>query len=215
MDRLLRKKWKLMENEFFYSLQRNLQTASDETALISSALAGDLESFNSLALAYQNLIYNVAFRILGERFSAEDAAQEAFILAFRKLNSFRGGSFRSWLLRIVTNVCYDELRRLKRHPTSSLELQGDMGEEIESPKWITDPGELPEESLERVELARTIQACIDELPLEYRLVVVLVDIQGMDYAETAEILSLPLGTVKSRLARARAKLSVYLRGNLI
>ncbi len=200
-----------MEKEFFYSLPRNLQTNGDETVLISSALSGDLESFNSLVLAYQNLVYNAAFRILGERFAADDAAQETFILAFRKLRSFRGGSFRSWLLRIVTNVCYDELRRDKRHPTSSLEFQDDTGEEVESLKWMVDPGELPEERLERVNLGRTIQACIDELPLEFRLVAVLVDIQGMDYTETAEILSLPLGTVKSRLARARARLCLCLR----
>ena len=203
-----------MENEFFYSLPRNLQTTGDEMALISASLAGDLDSFNTLVLAYQNLVYNVAFRILGERFSAEDAAQQTFISAFRKLSSFRGGSFRSWLLRIVTNVCYDELRRLKRHPTSSLEFQDEMGEEIESLKWMVDPGELPQEKLERADLARTLQAAIDKLPLEFRLVVVLVDIQGMDYAETAEILSLPLGTVKSRLARARARLCVHLRGNM-
>jgi len=200
-----------MEKEFFYFLPRNLQTASDERALISATLAGDLDSFNTLALAYQNLVYNVAFRILGERFSAEDAAQQTFIFAFRKLSSFRGGSFRSWLLRIVTNVCYDELCRLKRHPTSSLEFQDEMGAEIESLKWMVDPGELPEDELERVDLARTIQACIDELPLEYRLVVILVDIQGLDYAETAKTLGLPMGTVKSRLARARARLCLCLR----
>jgi len=200
-----------MENEFFYSLPRNLQTADDETALISSAQPGDLESFNSLVLAHQGLVYNVAFRILGERFSAEDAAQQTFISAFRNLRSFRGSSFRSWLLRIVTNVCYDHLRRDKHHPTSSLEFQDDTGEEIESRKWMVDPGELPEERLERVELARTIQACIDELPLEYRLVAVLVDIQGLDYTEAAETLGLPLGTIKSRLARARARLCLCLR----
>ena len=182
-------------------------------ALISLSLTGDLESFNSLVLAYQNLIYHVAFRILGERFAAEDAAQETFILAFRKLSDFRGGSFRGWLLRIVTNVCYNELRLRKRHPTSSLEFHDEMGEEIETLKWMVDPRELPEEKLERADLARTLQAAIDTLPLEYRLVVVLVDIQGMDYVETAETLGLPLGTVKSRLARARARLAVRLQGN--
>ena len=204
-----------MTNEFSYFLPQNPRTTGDEMALISSTLAGDLESFNSLVLAYQNLIYNVAFRILGERFSADDAAQEAFILAFRKLSSFRGGSFRSWLLRIVTNVCYDELRRRKRHPTSSLGLQDELGEEIDSLKWMVDPGALPEEELERADLARTIQACLDELPLEFRLVIVLVDTQGMDYAEAAGTLSLPLGTVKSRLARARARLCVRLKGKLL
>ena len=203
-----------MENEFSISLPNNLQTADDETALIESALAGDLNSFNCLVLAYKNLIYNVVLRILGERFSAEDAAQETFILAFRKLGTFRGGSFRSWLLRIVTNVCYDELRHCKRHPASSLEVQNDTGEEIESGKWMIDPGASPEEELERVDLARAIQTCMDKLPLEHRLVVALVDIEGMDYAETAETLRIPLGTVKSRLARARARLSVCLRGKI-
>ena len=196
-----------MENAFSYFLQRNLQTVDDERTLISSALGGDLESFNCLVLAYQNLIYNVAFQILGERSSAEDASQEAFILAFRKLSTFRGGSFRGWLLRIVTNVCYDELRYRKRHPTSHPEGE----DEIESGKWIVDPAKSPEDELERVDLARTVQAAIDKLPLEFRLVAVLVDLQGMDYVETARILGLPLGTVKSRLARARAMLSVCLQ----
>ena len=200
-----------MENEFFCSLPRNLQTADDEMALISLSLASDLESFNSLVLAYQNLIYNAALRILGERFSAEDAAQETFILAFRRLSTFRGGSFRSWLLRIVTNVCYDELRRHKRHPTSGLVLQDEMGEDVESFNWMVDPGESPEAHLARTDLGRSIQACIGDLPLEYRIVVVLVDIQGMGYAETAETLGIPLGTVKSRLARARARLCLCLR----
>ena len=204
-----------MTNEFSYFLPQNQQVASDEMALISAAQAGDLDSFNCLVLAYQNLVYNQAYRVLGERFAADDATQQAFISAFRKLSSFRGGSFRCWLLRIVTNVCYDEIRRHKRHPTSSLELQNELGEEIESPKWMVDPGELPEEKLARVELARTIQGCIDKLPLKFRLIVVLIDIQGMNYAETAEILGLPLGTVKSRLARARARLCLCLQGNLL
>ena len=204
-----------MANEFSYILPRNPQTTGDEMALISSTLAGDLDSFNTLALVYQNLVYNVAFRILGERFAADDATQEAFILAFRKLSSFRGGSFRSWLLRIVTNVCRDHIRRNRRRPTYRLAPLDDAGDEIESPEWISDPGELPEERLERNDLARTIQACLDELPLEFRLIVILVDIQGMDYAEAAETLGLPLGTVKSRLGRARARLCFRLRGRLL
>ena len=204
-----------MANEFSYILPRNPQTTGDEMALISSTLAGDLDSFNALVLAYQNIVYNVAFRILGERFAADDAAQEAFILAFRKLSSFRGGSFRSWLLCIVTNVCRDHIRRNRCRPTYRLAPLDDAGEEIESSKWISDPGELPEERLERDDLARTIQACLDELPLEYRLVAVLVEIQGLDYAETAETLGLPLGTVKSRLARARARLCFRLQGRLL
>lgn len=199
-----------MESESSYFLSQDLQTASDEMRLIASAKAGDLESFNMLVLSYQNLVYNVAFRILGDRFAADDAAQETFISAFRKLGSFRGDSFRGWLWRIVINVCRDQFRRNKRRPTVPLAPPDESGDEIESPWWISDPGDSPEERVERAELARTIQTCIEELPLEYRLVITLVDIQGMDYVEAAETLGVPLGTVKSRLARARARLSVRL-----
>lgn len=88
----------------------------DEKALIQDALQGDLDAFNRLVLAYQDRVYNQAYRVLGESQAADDATQEAFISAYKNLRSFRGGSFRAWLLRIVTNACYDELRRRKRRP---------------------------------------------------------------------------------------------------
>jgi len=184
----------------------------DESALIAAARQGDLDSFNHLVLAYQELIFNQAYRVMGESNAADDATQDAFIAAFRKLNTYRGGSFRAWLLRIVTNICYDELRRRKRHPTTQLEPLDDAGEEIESPNWIADPIESPEETAERAELGRAIQRCIDDLPPDFRVVVTLVDIQGLDYAEVAEVVGKPLGTVKSRLARARTRLRRCLRG---
>lgn len=178
----------------------------DEVALIRAAREGDLNAFNRLVLEYQDLIYNQAYRILGEPLAADDATQEAFISAYRNLRSYRGGSFRAWLLRIVTNACYDELRRRKRRPTVPLEPLDDAGEEIESPAWMENGSESPEESAERSELARAIQDCINELPAEFRAVVALVDVQGMDYAEAADAIDKPLGTVKSRLARARVRL---------
>jgi len=184
----------------------------DESGLISAAQQGDLDSFNRLVLAYQELIYNQAYRVMGETNAADDATQEAFIAAFRKLNTYRGGSFRAWLLRIVTNICYDELRRRKRHPTTQLEPLDDAGEEIESPNWIADPSETPEETAERIELGQAIQRCIDGLPPEFRVVVALVDIQGLDYSEVSEVIGKPLGTVKSRLARARTRLRRCLQG---
>lgn len=184
----------------------------DESALIAAARQGDLDSFNHLVLAYQELIFNQAYRVMGESNAADDATQDAFIAAYRKLNTYRGGSFRAWLLRIVTNICYDELRRRKRHPTTQLEPLDDSGEEIESPNWIADPTESPEETAERVELGRAIQRCIDDLPPDFRVVVTLVDIQGLDYAEVAEVVGKPLGTVKSRLARARTRLRRCLQG---
>ena len=93
----------------------------DEVALINQAQKGDVSAYNALVLHYQQVVYNVAYRIMGEPQSAEDAAQEAFISAYKSLNKFRGGNFKAWLLRITTNGCYDELRRRKRRPQSSLE----------------------------------------------------------------------------------------------
>jgi RNA polymerase sigma-70 factor (ECF subfamily) len=184
----------------------------DEAGLIQDAQQGDLEAFNRLILAYQDRVYNQAFRVLGEYQSADDATQEAFISAYKNIRTFRGGSFRAWLLRIVTNACYDELRRKKRRPTTPLEPVDDEGEEIESPHWIADPGELPEDNVARSELANAIQACLDQLSDDFRVVVVLVDVQGLDYLEASEIIGKPLGTIKSRLARARNRMRDCLQG---
>lgn len=180
----------------------------DESALIRDAQKGDLEAFNRLVLAYQERVYNVAYRVMGDPASAEDATQEAFISAYRSMSRFRGGSFRAWLLRIVTNACYDELRRRKRKPSSSLEtLTMDVGEPV-----ISDAGDLhakpmrPDAVAEQAELARAIQDCLNRLPEDFRAVAVLVDVQGYDYQEVAAVIRKPLGTVKSRVARARARM---------
>jgi RNA polymerase sigma-70 factor (ECF subfamily) len=184
----------------------------DEAGLIQSARGGDLESFNRLVLAYQDLVFNQAYRIMGDFQAADDASQETFIAAYNNLKNFRGGSFKAWLLRIVTNTCYDELRRKKRRPTTSLEPLDDSGDEIESPHWIADQREGPEELAERAEIGQMIQDCLDDLPLEFRVVVTLVDIQGLDYAEASDAIGKPLGTVKSRLARGRLRLRDCLQG---
>jgi RNA polymerase sigma-70 factor (ECF subfamily) len=178
----------------------------DEVELIQYAKQGDLDAFNRLVLVYQDVVFAQAYHMMGEPDSAEDATQEAFISAFRKLRSYRGGSFRAWLLRIVTNACYDELRRRKRRPTTPLEPLDEDNEEIESPRWIADPTEPPEESVERGELRDAIQRCLGELPHDFRAVVLLVDVQGFDYREAAEVIGKPVGTVKSRLSRARLRL---------
>ncbi len=178
----------------------------DEIALIQAAKGGDLDSFNRLVLAYQDLVYNQAFRMIGEEESADDATQNAFISAYKHLGSFRGGSFKAWLLRIVTNACYDELRRRKRRPTIPLEPLDDAGEEVESPSWMVDPTEHPEEQVQRHELQNAIQHCLDKLPDDFRSAVVMVDVQGLDYSEAAESIGTPIGTIKSRLARARLRL---------
>jgi RNA polymerase sigma-70 factor (ECF subfamily) len=185
----------------------------DEAILIDGARQGDLTSFNRLVLTYQDYAYNVAYRIMGEHAAAEDAVQDGMIKAYKNHRKFRGGSFKSWLLRIVTNTCYDELRRRKRRPTTPLEPLTENEDIMEDPRWLADPSESPEEFSMRAELGRAIQECLNRLTDEFRAVIVLVDIQGMDYAEAAEVAGTPLGTIKSRLARARSGLRDCLQGS--
>lgn len=184
----------------------------DEQALIKDALEGDLDAFNSLVLHYQDMAYNVAYRVMGEHDASCDATQEAFISAYQKLNQYRGGSFKAWLLRIVTNACYDELRRRQRQPVTPLKPELDDGETLENPYWIEDNAPNPEEQSEELELQNALQHCISELDDKFRTVLVLVDVEGLDYETAAEAVDAPLGTVKSRLARARDRVQACLQG---
>jgi RNA polymerase sigma-70 factor (ECF subfamily) len=184
----------------------------NEQALISDAQNGNLDAFNTLVLHYQDSVFNTALRILGDEDQAADAAQDAFISAFKSISSFRGGSFKAWLMRTVTNACYDELRRRKRRPTTTLEPDAEDGDEMDSPRWLADPSMTPDQQAEADEVEHAIQHCLDTLPLEFKTVVVMADIQGMDYAEVAMAVRVPLGTIKSRLARARLRLRECLQG---
>jgi len=184
----------------------------DEQALIQAALQGDMDAFNRLVLALQDMVYNTAYRVMGEPDAAEDATQEAFISVYKKLHTYRGGSFKAWVLRIVTNACYDELRRRQRHPVTPLEPELDDGELMESAKWMVDDAPSPEDMLVEVELDKAIQHCIDELEENFRVVLVLVDVAGGDYETASFAIQRPLGTVKSRLARARSRMRDCLQG---
>jgi RNA polymerase sigma-70 factor (ECF subfamily) len=186
----------------------------DEQALIGSARKGDARAFNQLVLRYQSMAYNVAYRILSDPDAAADATQDAFLSAFRAMRKFRGGSFKAWLLRIVTNACYDQLRAKQRRPTSSLD---DLPVEVDHTNYLHDPAEQPDEFVERRELSALIQAGISTLPVEQRVILVLSDVQGMSYQEVAEVTGISLGTVKSRLSRGRAKVRDFLveRGELL
>jgi RNA polymerase sigma-70 factor (ECF subfamily) len=136
----------------------------DELGLALSAQDGDLNAFNRLVLEYQDMAFNLAYRMLGDPDSAADAAQNAFISAYRHLSSYRGGSFKSWVMRIVTNTCYDELRRQKRRPTTPLEpYDSEQDEEIESPYWLEDDNPSPEEEVESSELEEAIQDCLQQM----------------------------------------------------
>lgn len=184
----------------------------NEQALILDSQNGSLDAFNTLVLHYQDTVFNTALRILGDEDQAADAAQDAFISAFKSISSFRGGSFKAWLMRTVTNACYDELRRRKRRPTTPLEPDTEDGEEMDSPRWLADPSMTPDQQAEADEVEHAIQHCINNLPLEFKTVVVMADIQGMDYLEVAASVRVPLGTIKSRLARARLRLRECLQG---
>ena len=177
-----------------------------EETLVQQAVSGDLEAFNQLVLAYQNLAYHHAFALLGDRDLAEDATQDSFIRAFQAIHGFRGGSLRGWLLKIVTNSAYDLLRRSYRHPSQPLFPEDENGEDIESPRWLEDPQASVQRIAEQNELSKDIYKAIDSLPDVYRTVITLIDLYEFDYTEAAEALQVPIGTVKSRLARARLRM---------
>jgi RNA polymerase sigma-70 factor (ECF subfamily) len=175
----------------------------DEQTLISAAQRGDLEAFNELVLLYQDFLFRVAMNILGDDDTAGDATQQALISAFRNIKKFRGGSLRSWLSRITVNACYDELRRVARAKDVPLQGYDEYGEEMGPASWMIAPELSPEEQAERSDLVDAIQSSLDALDDHYRLVVQLVDVENLSYEETAAALNVPVGTVKSRLARAR------------
>ena len=182
-------------------------TGEAEQQLIGRAMAGDLEAFNGLVLAYQNLLYSVAYRTLQDGDAAADAVQESLIKAFRSLRSFGGGSFKSWMIRIVVNTCYDSLRSRRRRPTDSLD---NFAEEGDYAPQLEDSAERPDAYAQRMELSELIEQGIKQLPPDQRLALTLCDVHGYAYEEISEITGMPMGTVKSRINRARARLRDYL-----
>ena len=183
----------------------------DEQTLIRAAQRGDLEAFNGLVLLYQDFLFRIALNILRDEDAAADATQQAFLSAFRSLRTFRGGSLRSWLSRIVVNASYDGLRRAARARILPLEIFNQDDEEMEPAAWMADPGPSPEAQAETNEFLDAIQVCLQKLPERYRLALLLVDVEGLSYEEAASALEIPKGTVKSRLARARNALRLSLR----
>jgi RNA polymerase sigma-70 factor (ECF subfamily) len=180
----------------------------DEAQIIKQAQKGSVAAFNQLIMAHQGTAYNVAYRITGSQDAAADACQDAFLKAYNAINQHRGGSFKSWLMRIVTNACYDQLRYTSRRPADSLEeITENPGPD--SVKLVSDQ-ERPEEHVLRDELNELLQFGINQLPEDQRVVLVLNDVQGFSYQEIADIIDQPLGTVKSRLSRARRRLRDYL-----
>lgn len=182
---------------------------SEDRALIQAAQRGDVTAFNELVLRYQTQVYNLAYHIMRDEAAADDATQTAFISAYHALKRFRGGSFRAWLLRIVTNACYDELRRRKRRPQISWEEFGDVDEEANP--HLVDSGASPEETVTQRELRDLLERTIARLPEHQRMTLVLVDQMGLSYEEAAQVMRVAQGTVKSRLARARREMQSLLQ----
>ncbi len=178
----------------------------NEADLLSAAQKGDLDAFNQIVLSYQDRIFNLASRILGDQNSAEDITQKTFLTAYLNMPRFRNGSFQSWLYRIAANACYDELRRNKRRPTMSLDDEDNAEERLLPYYDVSGTKNLPEKEYEKHELEQTVQQALNQLDADQRTAVVLVDLQEFDYKEAAQILGVPIGTVKSRLARARLRL---------
>lgn len=178
----------------------------NDDLLVERAKRGDLAAFEQLVNQYERKVYSLAYRLMGNHEDANDAAQEAFIRVFRMLPDFRGdSSFATWLFRIVSNACLDELRRRKRQPVTSIDSRIEVSDgEVE--REIPDAADTPEQALERVEVQKLVQYGIQSLDEDYRSVLVLRDIQGLSYNEVADVLGLTMGTVKSRLNRARAAL---------
>ncbi len=189
-----------------YAADRANSSTPNEVGLISDARQGDQDAFNTLVLRYQDRIYNLAARILGDDDLAQDITQNTFLTAYLNLSRFRNGSFRSWLYRIATNACYDEFRRHKRYPVQSLEAENIEESRLSPFSDVTAASVLPEIEHDRRELEQMIQNALDKLDPDQRTVVVLVDQQELDYQEAAQVLGVPIGTIKSRLARARLRL---------
>lgn len=186
----------------------------DEPDLIRLAQRGDVSAFNELVLMHQSQVYNVAYRIMGDGAAAADVTQEAFLSAYQHVKDYRGGSFKSWLLRTVTNACYDALRYDKRRPATSLDDLGHISEGVHAEgdeggdfnEFLPSMDESPADAAERSDLRRFIARAALRLPSDQRVTFVLSDVQGLSYEEIAEAMQTSLGTVKSRLSRARAKL---------
>jgi len=174
--------------------------------MITRSQNGDINAFEELIARYERKVFAIAYRFMGNREDASDLAQEAFLKAFQSIQKFRGdASFSTWIYRIVSNVCKDELRKQKRSVQTSLDEEVWL-EEGPVTKQIKDDKPTPEQVYEQTELKDYLQNLINNLNPEYRMVVILRDIQGYSYEEIAEILGCSLGTVKSRLNRARKAL---------
>lgn len=184
------------------------RASQNDAEVVERVRGGDTEAYAALIRRYHPKVYQLCYGMLGAADRAEDAAQEAFIKAFKRLSQFRGESaFSTWLYRLTSNHCLDLLRAKTRHKTESwdqmLEIQGERAEALlQAPETPEGPSE---------ELRETVNTLLSELKPEYRMILTLREYQGMSYQEMASVLNTSLDSVKARLKRARQQLAQKLR----
>ena len=184
-------------------------TREEESRIVQKVLKGDVNAFETLVLAYEKSVYNITLRMTGNSEDASDMTQEAFIKAYNSLQSFRGDSkFSVWIYRIATNVCLDFIRSRSRKPTVSLSVEDKDGDEVELD--VADESQSPEQLLDRQMTRESVRRGLETLTPEYRQILLLREIQGLSYDEISQCLGLEVGTVKSRIFRARKKLCAFL-----
>ena len=182
-------------------------TREEEAKIIRAVVDGNANAFEDLVLEYQKQVYHIALKMTGNEEDAFDLSQETFLKAYRTLPTFRGeAGFGSWLYRMTANLCIDFLRRKKRRGAEQI-ISLDAEEEDRRPPELPDMRYEPQSALEKKELREKVQAGLQRLPHEQRLILVLRDVEGFSYQEIADALKMELGTVKSRIYRARAHLA--------
>ena len=182
---------------------------SEENKLIDEAKVGNFEAFGDLVTLYEKKIYNYCLRMTNRREDAEDLTQEVFVRVYKGLKGFQGNSqFSTWIFRIAHNICIDHYRKSK---FTTVSLNQPKNEEDQREMDLPSEDPTPEEEALRKEQQEFLLKCIGELRLEYKTVIILRDIQHHSYEEIAEILDVPLGTVKSHISRARSALREAVR----
>jgi len=181
--------------------------SNDDRDLVGRARRGDREAFTQLIVQYQVPLYNMALRMVGRPDDAADIAQEAFLRAWEKIRTLREAPFKAWLFQIAANLCYDHFRRGRRYGVmpedDQISTSNVVGLGVATPD--------PQERAEANERTRLVRDCIQALDHDMRIAIVLRDVNGMAYEEIAAVLRVPLGTVKSRIARARAQVQERLQ----
>ena len=180
----------------------DLEAQRDE-ADVARACRGDIDAFDALMARHETKIFNLCLWVLADRDEAADAAQDTFIRAYRHLKKFRGDcAFGSWVSRIAINVSRDALKKKRKRPRDFSSLEREDGPEFDPP----DPARAAPEALARHERQLAVRRALARVPETYRTALILFDLQGRSYEECADVLQVPVGTIKSRLSRARAAL---------